>query len=378
MATVGVVVNPIAGMGGRVGLHGTDGELWALAVARGAEPSAGSRAIRALRALQGLPELQVITAPGDLGEIAVMEAGLASRVVDIDVRDRRTPQGTAAAVAAFQRAGVDLILFAGGDGTARDVLAALHADTPVLGIPAGVKIRSGAFARTPEAAGEVAAAFLSGNLRTTRAEVVDAERPDGWDQQLFGMCRVPELRDRVQPAKASGARSGGDAEVRALAAHLARSLMSGTLYLLGPGATTGMVSEELGLTPSRVGVDAVLDGRSVGRDLSEQEILDLLASHARVQCLLGVIGGQGFILGRGNQQLSAPVLRRLGRERISLLAAREKITALQPGVLWIDVDDTALAMELRGYWRVAVAPNESIMMRVETPQHEEWRAYASA
>lgn len=377
MATVGVLVNPIAGMGGRVGLHGTDGEIWALAVARGAIASSGDRATRALRVLGAVPGLNVLTGPGDLGEIAAVDAGLNPRVIDIDMRERHTAAGSRKVVAAMVEAGVDLVLFAGGDGTARDVLAAVTPSTTVLGIPAGVKIRSAAFARSPEVAGEVARAFLAGASQTFAAEVVDAERPDSWDQQVYGVCRVPLLRDRVQPMKSSAVK-GDEAELTALARGIAAGLRPHVLYVLGPGATTGRVAQALGLRSSIVGVDAILNGEFIGRDLSEDRLLALLSEHPQAQCLLGVIGGQGFILGRGNQQLSAEVLRRLRRERITLLAARSKIVALQPARLWIDVDDAALAEQLRGYWRVLVGANESIMMRVEIPGFDDWRAHVSA
>jgi predicted polyphosphate/ATP-dependent NAD kinase len=347
---LGLVVNPIAGMGGRVGLKGTDGpELLRRALERGATPTAPARAARALARIE-------------------QRLGDAVELLQHDGPD--SPAGTRAAARALAAARVDLLLFAGGDGTARDLLAALEelpADErpPLLGIPAGVKMHSACFAATPEAAGEVAAAFLrdGARARTTLAEIAD-RAPDG-SLTLFGTVRVP-----LAPTSVLGRKGGVRNEDAALAgacARVARELRDappGTLTLVGPGTTTARVLRELNLDATPLGVDVVRDGELVARDASEQELLALLDEHAHARLVLGVVGGQGALLGRGNQQLSPAVLRRIPRAAITVVADRAKLLALDPLLLHVDTGDPRLDHELGGHLRVRVGPRESLLAEI--------------
>lgn len=358
---VGLLVNPIAGMGGRVGLHGTDGSLWRESLVRGATPVAATRARRALdRLATRSPDCTIITGAGELGEDVVRQVGLDLEVIT-PVSSEPTPSDSHRLLSALLDQPIELLLFAGGDGTARDVLAHIGDHVPVVGIPTGVKMRSAVFARTPEDAGDLAAHFLRGDRSTNLAEVADASAPGAWDQEVHGHVRVPTSGGRLQPMK-NISMGNADADLRALQNRLAQDLEPGRLYLLGPGLSTAGVAEALGLPSSHVGVDALLDGASLGTDLSEQQILTLLEAHTNATLILGVVGGQGFLLGRGNQQLSAEVLRRIGSTIV--IAHREKITALQPPKLWIDIDDALVASQLQGYRRVLVGPDEEVVMEV--------------
>jgi predicted polyphosphate/ATP-dependent NAD kinase len=372
---LGLLVNPIAGMGGRVALKGTDGER-ALRVARerGAVPVAPQRAERALRRLAaGGPALRVLAAPGTMGADLAATAGLEVETTAAAAepgRDTR-PADTRNAVAEMRERGVDLLLFAGGDGTARDIVDTIGADLPLVGVPTGVKMHSGVFAATPDAAGAAASAYLRrpGPDALREAEIADvdedAARHDRVAARLYGSALVPRQPSLMLGAKTPSTTSA-DAALDALCAQLAATLPRGRLTLLGPGTTTGRVLSHLGLRGTLLGVDAVRDGDLVGVDLDEEGILALLADAHDALLLSGVVGGQGSLLGRGNQQLSPRVLRRLGRDRIQVVAAADKLLHLSPPRLRVDTGDDALDAELCGYVQVHVGPGRTIVMKIST------------
>jgi predicted polyphosphate/ATP-dependent NAD kinase len=375
MPTLGLVVNPIAGMGGRVALRGTDGpETLREARARGAKPVAGERARRALVRLPR--EIRVVAAPGAMGADLAAAAGLrcettgALRVSWPDGAET-TAADTWAAAAEMRARGVDLLLFAGGDGTARDIHDAIGADLPLVGVPTGVKMHSGVFAATPDAAGTVAATFLraSGSVTLRDAEIADvdedAARAGRAAARLYGSVRVPREPALMVPAKAASP-VHHQAALEALCEDVAAKIAGGGSYLLGPGTTMARVLDALGERGTLLGVDAVADGHVVAADLDEAGILERLAQAPDTRLLLGVIGGQGSLLGRGNQQLSPRVLRRLGAERIDVLAAADKLLALDPPVLRLDTGDDELDRVLSGYRRVRTGPRETIVMKVST------------
>jgi predicted polyphosphate/ATP-dependent NAD kinase len=372
---LGLVVNPIAGMGGRVALKGTDGEhALRLARERGAEPVAPQRAERALRRLASGPPVQMLAAPGTMGADLAAAAGLdvattAAAAVEPG-RDTRAAD-TRNAVAEMRERGVDLLLFAGGDGTARDILDTVGADLPLVGVPTGVKMHSGVFAATPDAAGAAACAYLEdprpAALREAEIADVDedAARHDRVATRLYGSALVPRLPNLMLGTKAPSATSA-DVALDALCAQLAATLPRERVVLVGPGTTTARVLAHLGLHGTLLGVDAVRDGELVGVDLDERALLELLDGDRDALLLAGVVGGQGSLFGRGNQQLSPRVLRRLGRERIEILAAADKLLALVPPLLRVDTGDDALDAELCGYVKVHVAPDRTIVMKVST------------
>jgi predicted polyphosphate/ATP-dependent NAD kinase len=300
-----------------------------------------------------------------------------------DVRTLGLPVGVATTAADTQRAarmmadaGAALLLFAGGDGTAGDIVRAVGQRVPVLGIPSGVKMRSGVFAASPEAAGELAAEFLGRPERPVAlADVVDVvdvgavgpgpgmagDRPFA---ELRGQACVPSLGKGRLPGPKSSSLLASDAMLDALCRAVAAELVPGTLYLFGPGSTTGRILEVMGLPSSPLGIDAVIDGALVGADLDEQGIVELLERWPRTKLVLGVIGGQGFLLGRGNQQLGAAVLSRVAPEDLVIVSAADKLVALQPPVLRIDVGDESPFAWGNRFQRVRVGPNRFMMMRV--------------
>jgi predicted polyphosphate/ATP-dependent NAD kinase len=370
---VGLLVNPVAGAGGRVGLHGTDGaELYAEAVRRGGTAASPPRAARALRRMALPRSTRILAAPGVMGAnlaaacgLDVAELAMPLRAADSTTVVPTTGADTAEAARLMAAAGIELLVFVGGDGTARDIAAALPPGLPVVGVPGGVKMRSGVFGTSPEAAADVVSDFARGGGRPlAEAEILDVG-DDGVRSEFHGVITVPGAGGRLAGAK-SFTMSGSPVELDALCAATAADLTPGTLYLFGPGSTTAGVLDQLGLHGTAVGVDAVRDRELIGTDLSEHEITTLMDRAPQTRLVLGVIGGQGFLLGRGNQQLGPAVLSRLAPADLIIIATAAKLAALSPARLLIDTGDEAAFSGLCGYHRVRTGPSRYMMMQVAT------------
>ncbi len=377
---LGLIVNPIAGMGGSVGLKGTDGaDALRKARALGARPAAQRRAAEALRVIAaGMPDVKLLTCAGAMGEDAARECGLDPVTVGglrADVLAYESDGAdTRRACAEMRRLGVSLLLFAGGDGTARDVCAAIGGGEgePVaaLGIPAGVKMHSAVFALTPRRAGETALRFLRGELGVGEAEVMDIDedafRAGRVSAALYGYLRVPQDGQAVQAGKSAAAIDERDA-ARGIGEQVATDMELGVVYIIGPGTTTRAIADVLGIRKTLLGVDAALDGRLVAADANEIDLLRLTRGKP-AKIVVGVIGGQGYIFGRGNQQISARVIRRVvgqaGAGNVIVAATRGKLLALGGKPLLVDTGDGALDRELSGYVSVITGVGESHTYRV--------------
>jgi len=358
---LGFVVNPVAGMGGRVGLKGTDGKVDE-ARERGAERRGPERARAALDALHDrAPDVTLLVAGGPTGADLAREAGFDPEVVTAPPADpfETTAADSREAVRAFLDRGVDLVAFVGGDGTAVDVAETLRAaggETPVLGVPAGVKVYSGVFGATPAAAGRLIAGYEPGGP-TVEREVNDIDeesfRGGEVETELRAVVRVPR-GDDVQSSKQLG---GGSVE--GLAAGVAGETRTDHTYVLGPGSTMAAVKRAIGFEGSPLGVDVYRDGE-VLRDVAETDVLAALREDPeRNLVVVSPIGGQGFVLGRGNQQISPPVVR---RARLEVVASEAKLD--DTGVLRVDTGDSDLDERLHGWRKVRVGRFERRMMKV--------------
>lgn len=372
MRRIGFVCNPIAGMGGRVGLKGTDGNVEA-ARERGAEPRAPDRALAALRSLkERLPDAEILTCGDPMGEAEAREAGFEPAIV-YEPGEETTAADTHEAVAAFLARGVDLVLFVGGDGTATDVAEAVNEEgheTPILGVPAGVKVYSSVFGVTPGDAGRIAAAFDATESREVSDIDEDAYRNGEVRTTLRAVVNVP-VAEELQSSKQLG---GGSIE--GLANGFAAEIDPEITYIFAPGSTVGAIEEALGFEGTPLGVDVWRDvsesdadsetdrgvncpgrGELLVRDGSESEILAALGENNAI--VVSPIGGQGFLFGRGNQQISPDVIR---RSEIEIVASRSKLDEI--GVLRVDTGDSDLDEELRGWVRVRVGRVEHRMLQI--------------
>jgi predicted polyphosphate/ATP-dependent NAD kinase len=370
-ATLGLVVNPIAGMGGRVGLKGTDGpRAVERARALGATPLSAERAKIALAiAVERLAgRFGVVAAPGEMGEEVARACGLSPRIVGSIAPGATTAADTARAARAMADLGVDLLLFAGGDGTARVVCEAIGTGLPALGIPTGVKMHSAVYATTPRTAGEAAARYLSdATLPRRDAEVMDIDeaafRAGRLSAQLYGYLAVPHVGRLVQNLK-SGRGGGEEGELAGIAAEMAERLRDGAIWLVGPGTTTRAIFDRLGLEKTLLGVDVAYRGELVARDATERDLLHHLAvGPARV--VVTPIGGQGYLFGRGNQQFSPAVIRRVGTSNVVVVATPSKLAALAGQPFLIDTGDAELDAELAGYVRVVTGCGTEAVYKVE-------------
>jgi predicted polyphosphate/ATP-dependent NAD kinase len=356
MARIGFVINPIAGMGGRVGLKGTDGVV-AEAARLGAEPIANARALEALREfkhlLDGAPQAPAIgwlTASEAMGHDALRAAGFTAVEVVHAASAEPSAQDTRAAVEKFLAGSVDLVLFCGGDGTARDICALTGEGTPILGIPSGVKMYSGVFGVTPARTAGILLGYLTQEIGLASVEVLDLDeekyRRDEWAVRLYMSARTPFEPTYVQAAKAIIAGADEDAVKEDIAAHLNEEIGArpGTLFLLGPGSTVQAVGRALHIDKTLLGIDAIVHGQIAGKDLSERQILELLARYGERKLILSPIGAQGFVLGRGNQPLSPAVIRQIGLGNLTLVATPAKLA--RTPLLRFDTGDTALDADL--------------------------------
>jgi predicted polyphosphate/ATP-dependent NAD kinase len=351
---LGLLVNPLAGVGGPLALAGSDGDAARAALAAGAVPVAGARAQRALHGLRA----PLFTSAGAMGGDVAAAAGVPHQIVHTPAVVS-TAADTIAAAHALVAAGAELIVFAGGDGTARD-LAGIGLNLPVLGIPAGVKMHSPLFAPSPASAAPIIAALAAAaRCATEPAEVLD--RDEAGDIRLFGTLLVPVAAPR-QPAKSS--RFAADADLDAAIALTAERLRTAPLAIIGPGLTMHRLKLALAGTGTLLGVDVFAHGAPLVMNADAAQLLALAADHAPVLAL-GVIGGQGFLLGRGNQQITPTLVARAAWPPL-VLASAAKLAALPGGRLLVDSGSEALDAGLNGrHIQALTAPRRTMMMRID-------------
>ena len=370
---IGLLINPLAGLGGSLAQKGSDGQAMrdrVLAMPVAERQRSQSRAQRSLALL--LNDQDAVTFScwaGDMGEDALTQSGFSSQVLGTRSDELSSSDDTHSAAIALVGAGIDLLVFVGGDGTARDILDSVGSSVPVLGIPAGVKMHSGVFAVSPEAAGELLVRLVKGGLVSLKsAEVRDIDevafRNDVVRSRFYGDMTVPCEGHYLQQTKVGG-RESAELVAAEAAQWLIESMQQGATYFMGPGSTMAAISEAIGVPATLLGVDIVRDGQLMVADADESQLLaELHLASGPTYILVTAIGGQGHLFGRGNQQFSPAVIKRVGLENILIVAAKSKISALEGRPLLVDTNDPLLDQALSGYRQIITGYDDHILYPV--------------
>ncbi|MHA2378397.1 MAG: ATP-NAD kinase family protein [Candidatus Thorarchaeota archaeon] len=373
---LGLLVNPIAGMGGRVGLKGTDGVVEE-AIKRGAEPVAPGRGLEFLDALARIASvnqmsIQIVTCPGEMGERITKESGFEHQVVDVTVAKETDAKDTRNCVMALYDAGIRLLVFVGGDGTARDILDAVTShdleDLQVLGVPSGVKMYSGIFAINPSDAAEVVRLASERTATSAEFEVMDADeeaiREDRFIIRLYGYLRGPAAPARFQGAKQASPETSDEQEAQeAIAKHVIDSMEEDGTYILGPGTTVKTIADLLGVKKTTLGVDLYQKGE-IQNDVNEEMILNSVAAFKQTWIIVSPIGHQGMLFGRGNQQISPGIIERVGKDHILVVSTPTKLRGIEGSTLKVDTGEQDVDDMLRGFIRVITDYNEIRLVKV--------------
>ncbi len=377
MVRLGLLVNPDAGLGGRLGLKGSDGQA-EYARSQGAEDRAGPRVTDCLAYFSKLhrdcSNIEWVTSKGRMGTDWMSDDLGAVEKIHESIGNTSATDSSGL-IANLLDSGIDLLLYGGGDGTTRDIVAALEShgrsDLPIIGVPCGVKMHSGCFASSPKAAAEVLSAWLNGDLLIASTEVLDLDeelyREGKWVVRLYAEAMTPASPRWMQGTKQRVEASGEEEIVEGLADHIKELLMTeDRLIIWGSGGTLRTIGKIVGLKPTLLGIDASVGEKQVGVDLNEEQLLELLDTHnGPITLLLSPMGGQGFLIGRGNLQLSPAVLRHVGVNDVLGICTPAKLLTVRR--LRIETGDTNLDAEfaekkylkvLQGYRTTRVLPVE--------------------
>ncbi|MDW5299784.1 MAG: ATP-NAD kinase family protein [Sedimentibacter sp.] len=363
MITVGLIVNPIAGMGGSVGLKGTDGDMYQKAVELGSKPVASER-INEVLSLVTRKDIHFIAAKGKMGEEYIKKFSFDYEVIG-EIGEKTSSDDTIKILREMKAMNIDILIFVGGDGTARDVLSVVGMDIPVIGVPSGVKMFSSVFTLSAHAAAEMINCF--GN-HFVEMEVLDineeAFRNNRLDAKLYGYVRVPDIKHLLQGKKAPSNVSSADIDKKEeVAEYVIENMEDEVVYILGPGTTLKTIADRLGVKKTILGVDAVFNKKLIGVDVSEKDILEILKKYNNVKIIVTPIGGNGFIFGRGSKQISSKVLDLVKKENIIIVSTIDKIGGFD--CLRVDTGDYNVDKMLSGNINVIVGYNEEIVMEVK-------------
>ncbi|MBV1870172.1 MAG: ATP-NAD kinase family protein [Gammaproteobacteria bacterium] len=368
---LGLIVNPFAGLGGSVALKGSDGpETVELALSRGAKPRSSDRAALALAPLMEIQDqILIVTVPGEMGGDVAKHFGCECRLLSYSaMAGQSSAEDTRKVALAIVQQEVDLLLFVGGDGTARDVFSAIGLGPVCLGVPAGVKMQSGVYANTPTAAGELVKLMIKGEvLSLMDAEVRDIDEASYREGRLeslyFGELRVPMDLRYLQHVKCGGLEKE-ELVLTDIAAEVCESLEESTLCVIGAGTTTMSIKQEMGIEGTLLGVDVIKNGCLLNADATENQLVSLLRAQSEdtpVKIVLTLIGGQGHLFGRGNQQISPVVIRMVKKENIIVVASKTKLRSLQHRPILLDTGDQSLDEELAGYFSVITGYEDYVL-----------------
>ncbi|MHA2288672.1 MAG: ATP-NAD kinase family protein [Promethearchaeota archaeon] len=367
MKKIGLIANPIAGMGGSVGLKGTDGDIYKKAIKMGATSITPERVDKFLMHIKNPETISWIVAPGKMGEDYIKNKGFEYEVVG-EIQDDTTAEDTERIARLMVENSVDLIVFCGGDGTARDIFNAIELKIPVVAIPSGVKMFSSVFALSPKAAAQIVDKFIEDQIENQEKEILDidedAYRENRLVSKLYGYLLVPKVKNLIQSSKDSS-KVGRTVEKNKaeIAQQIIENLEKDTLYLLGPGTTVKSITDSLSIEKVLLGVDAIYNNTLVGKDLSESGIINLLDKYRNGKIIVSPIGGQGFIFGRGNKQFTPTVLKRVGKSNVIIIGTEDKVKSLT--CLRVDTGAEEIDKLLEGPVKVIIGYKEELIKEIE-------------
>lgn len=364
---IGLIVNPIAGMGGSVGLKGTDGDIHRRAREMGATPVASERVRDLLSHIKKKEGIYFLVAPSIMGANYVKDQGFKFKIIG-KIGEQTTSEDTKRIANEMVEKTIDLLIFCGGDGTARDIFDAIGLKKPVVALPVGVKMFSSVFALNPRAAAQIIDKFIDESIESQEKEVLDIDeesfREDILQSRLYGYLKVPKVLDLIQSGKSSS-RMGKTVEEnkQEIAQFIIDEMQKDTLYLLGPGTTVKAINDRLNLPKTLLGIDAIYNKNNVGEDLNEKGILELISFYPNTEIIVSPIGGQGFIFGRGNKQFTPDILKLVGKKKIRIIATSDKMRELK--CLRVDSGDFEVDNQFKGFTKVVIGYKEEIIIQIE-------------
>lgn len=368
MKKIGLIVNPIAGMGGSVGLKGTDGNAYQKSIELGAEPVSPQRMRQFLSHLDFQIEVKFFVAPQNMGEHLIRSTKFNYETVGSINNEQTSAEDTKKIAEQLKEKNIDILIFCGGDGTARDIYDIVDLDIPVLALPSGVKMFSSVFAVNPEAASEMLEGYIEENLETIEKEVLDIDeeafREGKLQSKLYGYLKVPKVEKFIQGGKQSSKSvKSVKQNKQEIANYVIEKMRKDTLYLLGPGTTVKTISDQLNIKKALLGIDALFQNKAIALDINEKQILELLEDYQNIKIIISPIGGQGFIFGRGNKQFTPKVIKKVGRDNVLVISTEDKLKGLES--LRVDTGDEALDKELKGFMKVIIGKNQKLMIEVD-------------
>ncbi|PHS19077.1 MAG: ATP-NAD kinase [Kangiella sp.] len=377
MLNIGLVINPYAGIGGRVGLKGSDGDgIREQAFKLGAKKLSSEKALLCFKQFEAyFNKAKVYTASGEMGEQLCLKLNINHKIVTYPKGNSKSDgllftsaKDTERLVEELCKLDLDIILFVGGDGTARNVCNVINDEQLVLGIPAGVKIHSGVYSVSPEAAGKLMTDLLSGKLVSVQqADVVDLNedefRAGRVKTKYYGEMSVPSSQVYMQSVK-HGSTQTEEMELIDIASDVIEELQDDVYYVIGSGTTCAAIMDELNINNTLLGSDVIFNNELYLADATEKDLLNLLENAQKVIFILTVIGGQGHILGRGNHQISPEVIIKAGWSSFNIIATKSKLSELQGRPLQVDTGDAELDHQLFGLKKITTGYHEKVLYPV--------------
>ncbi|MHA1829871.1 MAG: ATP-NAD kinase family protein [Candidatus Heimdallarchaeaceae archaeon] len=363
---VGFIVNPIAGLGGKKAWKGTDliSEAWSFF-----EKGEHYSFQRVNQALHSIPQnfpVRFYYCGGVMGEQLLSNFGFEKEMIYNPTNKRTSAEDTKRACQILLKCNVDLIIFVGGDGTARDVSSVIDDKIPVLGIPSGVKMFSGCFLNHPNDLGEILESMRNGDVIVAPEDVMDVDeemfRENKVQASLFGHLLVPQKLGLIQGGKISSSISSIEV-YKSISLELVEEhkLLKG-IVVLGTGSTVYHIMKSLGREKTLLGIDVLIDGEIKFKDVDEETLYNITKSKT-IKMILTPIGGQGFLLGRGNQQISSRVLSNTKEFNLIIVSTEEKLRTIDK--LQIDLEEPVTFAQVKnGFIKVLVSYHQYMLKEI--------------